>query len=49
MVILVLHGITVDKALLAISNSWSVLQKQDGIIMVPSLLDKKETYLIPRY
>jgi hypothetical protein len=32
MVISVLHGITVDEAKLAISDSWSVLQKQDGII-----------------
>ncbi len=53
MVILVLHGITADKAQLAISDSRSVLQKQDGIIkcQVPYLpsWENQETYLIPEY
>jgi hypothetical protein len=53
MVIPVLHGITVDEAQLAISDSWSVLQKQDGKIKcqvryLPSW-ENQETYLIPGY
>jgi hypothetical protein len=48
MVIPILYGITADKAQLAISNSQSMLQKQDGIIKcqawyLPSWRKKKLT------